>query len=69
MMVAAMGTTITARSAFLVAFADLGRDSTCKKPRLILDSRVVDVRMVYTDDILFPEPLTGVQCYRSISRV
>jgi len=28
-----MGTTITARSVLLVAFADLCRDSTCKKPK------------------------------------
>jgi hypothetical protein len=33
MMVASMGTTITARSVLLVAFADLGRDRTCKKPK------------------------------------
>jgi hypothetical protein len=28
-----MCTTVTARSVFLVALADLGRDSTCKKPK------------------------------------
>ena len=33
MMVASMGTTITARSVLLVAFADLCRDRTCKKPK------------------------------------
>jgi hypothetical protein len=33
MMVASMDTTITARSVFLVAFADLGRDRTCKEPK------------------------------------
>jgi len=32
-MVAVMGAPITARSVFLVAFADLCRDSTCKKPK------------------------------------
>jgi hypothetical protein len=28
-----MDTTITARAVFLVAFANLGRDRTCKKPK------------------------------------
>jgi hypothetical protein len=33
MLVASMGPTITARTGFLVAFADLCRDRTCKKPK------------------------------------
>jgi hypothetical protein len=33
MMMASMDTIITARSVLLVAFADLGRDSTGKKPK------------------------------------
>ena len=33
MLVASMGPTITARAVFLVAFAHLGRDRTCKKPK------------------------------------
>jgi hypothetical protein len=33
MRVASMDTTITARSVLLVAFADLGRDSTGKEPK------------------------------------
>jgi hypothetical protein len=33
MMVASMGTTITARSVLLVAFAELCCDCTCKKPK------------------------------------
>ena len=33
MMVASMDTTITARLVFLIAFADLCRDSTRKKPK------------------------------------